>query len=150
MPAILVRKEHIEGATKKDSHHCMIADAIKDKLGAQYISVDTQTIRFTDPEHKERYFFLTPHVAQQMILKWDRGITVQPFAFELGQPVKIVTVKKKWTGSRKALKKARDKYEAKRRDPLAPRLAKKTMAKAKVSRFREFGLRYWTKAEGVK
>lgn len=148
MPAILVRKEHIEGAIKKDSHHCMIADAIKDKLGAQYISVDTQTIRFTDPEHKERYFFLTPPAAQQMILKWDRGVSVQPFAFELGSPIRILAVQKKWKGSKKALKKARDTYEAKRHDPMAPRLVKKT--KPKVSRFREFGLRYWTKAEGVK
>lgn len=142
MSTITVRKEHIVNSIKKDSHHCMIADAIKDQLGVTYILVDTQTIRYTDLALKERFVFLTPSVAQQMVLKWDRGIHVQPFAFTLGTPIKITKVRSRWTGKKSVLKKARTKYEAKRRDPMAPRLVKKNKP-VKVTRFREFGLRRW-------
>jgi len=142
---ITVRREHIESARRKDSHHCMIADAIREQLNVQFILVDTQSIRFSDPAIQERLTYFTPPEAQRQILRWDRGIKVQPFVFELGSPVKVRPLKKQWTGKRSTLKKARDKYEAKRRDPMAPRLVKKNRPSKKVTRFREFGVRRWTK-----
>lgn len=142
---VIVRKEHIDNARKKDSHHCMIADSLKE-MGVQFILVDTQSIRYSDPDTKERLIFLTPPTAQEMILRWDRGIHIQPFAFELGKPVIIKPIRKRWTGKKSTLKKARDKYDAKRRDPMAPRLVKKNLReKPKVTRFREFGVRRLTK-----
>lgn len=124
---IVVRREHIEKAIKKDSHHCMIADAIKDHLAVTFILVDTQSIRYTDLALKERYVYFTPPAAQEMILKWDKGIHVQPFAFELGSPVKIEKVRSKWTGKKSILAKARAKYEeTTRKDKMFPRLIKES------------------------
>lgn len=144
---ITVRRSHINSAHRKDSHHCMIADAIKDHLGAQFIVVDTQAIRFSDPASKERYVYLTPPSAQNAILRWDRGIDVQPFAFELHDPVRVMPVRRVWTGNPATLKKVRARYAARRKTAAlraaAPRLVKKRSAT--VSRFREFGLRRFTK-----
>ncbi|MFI5223779.1 MAG: hypothetical protein ACHQX3_05955 [Nitrospirales bacterium] len=144
---IIVKKQHIDNARKKDSHHCMIADSLKE-MGVQFILVDTQSIRYSDPDTKERLVFMTPPTAQEMILRWDRGIQIQPFAFELGKPVIIKPMRKRWTGKKSVLKKARAKYDAKRRDPMAPRLVKKNLReKPKVTRFREFGVRRLTKTK---
>jgi len=143
---ITVGRSHIESARRKDSHHCMIADAIKEQLNVQFILVDTQSIRFSDPKYNKRYVFLTPPRAQNEILRWDRGIDVQPFVFDLEAPVKVTDVRKRWTGNPKALKKARKRYETKRRDPMAPRLVKKrAKPQTKVTRHRQFGIRRWTR-----
>lgn len=143
---ITVRKEQIENSRRKDSHHCMIADAIHEHVPwAKYISVDVQAIKFSDVDAKTRFIFLTPPVAQNAILRWDRGIEIQPFSFLLVDPV-IKKVRKRWTGNPEVLKKARTKYEKtsrrKKVDPMAPRLV--TKKKPKVSRFREFGIRKYT------
>jgi hypothetical protein len=144
---IIVRKNHIEEAIKNDSHHCMIHDAIKEYLGVQFISVDTQSIRFSDPATKERYVYLTPPTAQQMILKWDRGIAVQPFSFELSSPVRVTPIRKEYKGKKSTRRKAQRKYDAKRRDPMAPRLVKKNQPPPKphITRHRKFGIRQFTK-----
>lgn len=142
---IIVRKEHIEEAKRKDSHHCMIADAIRTQLGAQFISVDVQSIRYNDPTTRERLIFLTPHIAQNAILRWDRGVMIQPFAFYLERPVKITPIRQKWTGKKSTLQKARKKYEMTTRK--LPRLVKRT--KPKVTRFREFGVRKLTVEKGA-
>jgi hypothetical protein len=143
MMRIIVERRHITNAEKKDSHHCMIADAIKDRLAVQFIVVDTQSIRWSDPATKERYVYLTPPTAQDMILRWDRGIKIQPFAFELARPIKVTPIRKKYEGKKSTRRKAQQKYEMKRRDPMAPRLVKKNR-KPKVTRFREFGVRRLT------
>lgn len=140
---IVIERRHITNAKRKDSHHCMIADAIKDYLGAHYISVDTQAIKFSDPATKERYTYLTPGRAQHEILRWDKGIEVQPFSFELGSPVKTEPLRKTYKGKVSSKKKAWKRYEAKtRKDRTLPRIVKKE--KPKVTRFREFGIRKWT------
>lgn len=84
---VTVGKAHIENGMAKNSQHCMIADAIKDaKPNAQFIMVDIQTIRFSDPAKGKRYVYLTPAIAQHNILKFDKGDSVRPFAFTLTEP----------------------------------------------------------------
>lgn len=87
---IHVEGHHIESAQRKNSHHCMIADAIKDALPeAKYLRIDLQSIRFTifdETRYREegigvRYQYFTPTIAQHAILKFDQGIKVREFEF---------------------------------------------------------------------
>jgi len=62
----------------------MIAEAIKKAYPkATYVSVDLQTIRFTDPDKGLRYTYLTPRTAQQGIVQFDQGVEVEPFSVRL-------------------------------------------------------------------
>jgi len=82
-----VTKEHIKTAFRRNSHHCAIADAVLDCVrDAAYILVDLQSIRWTDKEMKERYIYLTPPIAQELILKFDRGAKCHPISFQLKNP----------------------------------------------------------------
>lgn len=81
---IRVKEKHIQQAVKRDSRHCMIADAIKAQIpDAKYILVDVQSIRWSDLKKGERYQYFTPTQAQQAILKFDQGKPVEPFTFQL-------------------------------------------------------------------
>jgi hypothetical protein len=83
-----VSQEEINQSTERDSHHCMIADAVKRTIpSATYISVDVQSIRFTEASTGLRYTFLTPAVAQRNLLKFDKGEKVKPFGFMLQNPL---------------------------------------------------------------
>lgn len=76
--------EGIEAAKQRDSSHCMIAEAVKAAFpGAAYVSVDLQTIRFSDPEKHLRYTYLTPRSAQIALVNFDQGREPEPFAFRL-------------------------------------------------------------------
>jgi hypothetical protein len=69
---------------KGDSSHCMIAEAIKETIPeAAYVSVDLQTIRWSDPKRGVRYIFLTPAIAQSALVDFDLGEPVVPFEFQL-------------------------------------------------------------------
>jgi len=82
--SIFVSQENIDFAIKKDSSHCMFADAIKDNItSAQRPEVDIQTIRWSDPEAGYRYVYLTPSSVQEAIVKWDRGEKIEPFTYKL-------------------------------------------------------------------
>lgn len=75
-----VTAEHIARAKRADSEHCMIADALRDwRPEAAFISVDLQTIRFTDERAGRRYVYLTPPAAQAALIDWDQGLDVEPF-----------------------------------------------------------------------
>jgi hypothetical protein len=88
---IHISKKNIEEATIKDSNHCMIADAVKDRIpSAQYIKVDLQSIKFSLPETKERYTYFTPPRAQMNIIRFDQGDkSIEPFKFDLKDPVLV-------------------------------------------------------------
>lgn len=74
----------IESSKARDSSHCMIAEAVKRaRPDATHVSVDLQTIRFTDPKKHLRYSYLTPRVAQLSLISFDQGETPQPFSFRL-------------------------------------------------------------------
>jgi hypothetical protein len=51
---------------------------------ARFISVDLQTIRWSDPKRGVRYVFLTPAVAQQdLIIPFDQGEECKPISFRM-------------------------------------------------------------------
>lgn len=81
---VTVTRELIERATQRDSRHCMVAEAIKSAYPRlTNISVDLQTIRYTDPRMKKRYTCLTPPLAGNAIVEFDQGRTVEPFKLSL-------------------------------------------------------------------
>lgn len=83
---IQVLQRHIDQSMQKNSSHCMIAEAIKETLpNAKFVSVDLQTIRWTDPQKGLRYVVLTPKLAQLQLIAFDQGDldNLQPFEFEM-------------------------------------------------------------------
>jgi hypothetical protein len=81
---ISVTPDLIGLSAKRDSSHCMIAEAIKLAVpGARFVSVDLQTIRFTDPEKPYRYTYLTPRRAQLALVDFDQGREPEPFDVRL-------------------------------------------------------------------
>lgn len=84
---IEVTKDQIDFAIPRDSSHCMIADAVKSAVPlATHVSVDLQTIRFSRPDLRKRFTFLTPRIAQLALVNWDAGNKPDPFHFYLRQP----------------------------------------------------------------
>jgi hypothetical protein len=82
---IAVEQRHFDEALRANSSHCAIAFAIRDAMPtARRISVDLQTIRWTDSKRGVRYCFLTPHVAQQdVIIPFDQGEECKPVTFRM-------------------------------------------------------------------
>lgn len=79
-----VTSDSINRSIKRDSSHCMIADALAAAVPqAAYISVDLATIRFTDLNAGRRYIYLTPRLAQEALLNFDQGIEPEPFFLRL-------------------------------------------------------------------
>jgi hypothetical protein len=69
-----VIEEHIAKALERCSSHCIVAMAVASALPhARHISVDLQSIRFTDPKKQLRYTFLTPHLARDIVIGFDQG-----------------------------------------------------------------------------
>lgn len=136
---IRITAEHIANAKRRDSHQCMIADAIHD-AGGQFVSVDIQTITFTDRKADRRLTFLTPPSGQEAIVKWDSGKPVAPFNLVLSRPIHTRQVKHyRTTDNVEVIARARKRYKNRLR-----RLGIARMG-APVVRFREFGLKRLTK-----
>ena len=87
---VKVTQENIVESMGRDSSHCMIAEAVRQAHpDASFVSVDTQTIRFSvrgaghDGEGR-RYTYLTPRIAQLAIVDFDQGNGPdEPFQFQL-------------------------------------------------------------------
>jgi hypothetical protein len=89
---IEVSQANIDKSMPRDSQHCMIADALLDRVKhAKSISVDIATIRFTDKKLGKRFIFLTPLVAQQALVDFDQGKTISPFSFNLRTAIQVVS-----------------------------------------------------------
>lgn len=87
---IPVRADHIADAMQKDSSHCMTAEGIKEAIpNAKFVSVDLQSIRWTDPDKGLRYIFLTPRICQAGILAFDQGEPVEPFVLRM-RPAQVI------------------------------------------------------------
>lgn len=85
--SVEVTPEIIADATREDSGHCMIAEAVKAALPhARQVSVDIQTIRYSDPRTRARYIFLTPRLAQSALVAFDAGEEIEPFKVQLRNP----------------------------------------------------------------
>lgn len=81
---IAITEEIIAASTQRDSSHCMIAEAVKMAVPeASAISVDLQTIRWTDRKKGLRYVYLTPRTGQIELVKFDQGMPITPFSFQL-------------------------------------------------------------------
>lgn len=81
---VAVDAQTIEDAIPRDSSHCMIAEAVRRAYPtAKSISVDLQTIRFSDAAHGLRYTYLTPRVGQLALINFDMGNRPEPFSFKL-------------------------------------------------------------------
>lgn len=79
-----ITKELIDTATRRDSNHCMIADAVKNvRSDVSGIAVDLATIRFTDRKKGARFIYLTPRIAQAALVNFDQGNPPEPFSFVL-------------------------------------------------------------------
>ncbi len=80
---IEVTPDLLERATRRDSQHCMIAEAIKRKDPERYtqVYVDLQTIRWSDRKTGKRYTALTPTIAAQLLVDFDKGEVLEPVTF---------------------------------------------------------------------
>jgi hypothetical protein len=86
-----VTQEVINNAVERSSGHCVIADAVRAMLPTvSHVSVDLQTIRFSDPTKGKRYIYLTPATAQRVLVEFDQGVKPEPFTMRLGKPAQIV------------------------------------------------------------
>lgn len=86
-----VTQEIINAATERSSSHCIIADALRAAVpDATRVSVDLQTIRYTLNGRRRRYIYLTPALAQAVLVQFDQGLKPKPFLFRLGKPAQIM------------------------------------------------------------
>jgi hypothetical protein len=82
-----ITAEIIAQSQRRNSGHCMIADAVRAAApGVQAVSVDIQTIRFTDSHMRTRMVYLTPRSAQQALIRFDQGQENEPFVIKLRNP----------------------------------------------------------------
>lgn len=133
MPIIVipVSNKLIDNAIRSDSHKCMIADAIKVRIPkAQFISVDVQSIRFTNPETRIRYKYFTPLSGQQSLVNFDLGKKVKPFALTLKDGVKESIIK--------ATMKRRKRADSRKRTHMP---LKGKSYKSRTKKERKYGLR---------
>jgi len=97
---VAITQAHIDTAIPADSGHCMIADALREALPhVRGVSVDLQTIRFTDPKKAQRYTYLTPPIAQDYLVAFDQGQFLEPFTFNLTSPIQVAHAGTKGKGS---------------------------------------------------
>lgn len=108
---ITITRDVVEHAKQRDSSHCMIADAIREKTGAKYVLVDVQSIRLSNMRTRKRYTFLTPPIAQQAIIAFDQGKPIKPFSFSLRRAVTVRAVQHVRRGTVASAKRARATYE---------------------------------------
>jgi hypothetical protein len=132
-----VTADHIANACQTDSHHCMVADAIHDRLAwATYVQVDTQSVRFNNRQQGKRYIYLTPPEAQRAIVLFDQGAKIKPFSFTLSRGyLKVRPMQARRTDA--AIRRQRQKQRTLRTRRAAPRSV--------PSMYREFGLRTLTR-----
>lgn len=88
--AVEIAPKDWEKAKQSASGGCLIADAIKRQY-PQYtnVSVDVATIRLSDREAGERYTYLTPPSAKDLLLYFDQGWTQPMNADEGVQKIRL-------------------------------------------------------------
>lgn len=124
---VRVREEHVKTACRRDSHHCMIADALRDAVPeAKYIMVDLQSVRWSDLERGYRFVYFTPPLAQEALIRFDQGKAVAPFRFALRNGITRLVG---WRANHPNSSRAGKSYRRTKRTRLVP------------TREREFGVR---------
>lgn len=112
---VKIEQNAIDNAIKKESRHCMIADAIHAQMPhVKFIQVDIQSIRFTNPKTGKRYIYLTPPEAQKQILRFDAGQKIAPFSISLNDHfVRTVGIPENGGSKTKATSKSKSKLSPK-------------------------------------
>ena len=81
-----VSEADIAKAKRNDSYMCVVTQAIARAIpDATRIETDTQTIRFS--RNGQRLMFLTPNAVTGYIIGFDAGDPIEPFAFQLRNPI---------------------------------------------------------------
>jgi hypothetical protein len=113
-PRVHITQEIIDQAVPKDSGHCVIADAISAQVAqASNVSVDLQSVRWTDREKGVRYIYLTPASAQQLLLAFDYGAPIEPQTIRFGGAAQITEIKASSRATAARSKANRQQLEAK-------------------------------------
>lgn len=160
---IYVTQEMIDEAIRNNSGHCMVADAIKAAIPeARMVTVDLQTIRWSNPLKRLRYMVLTPRSVQVYIVNWDLGNKPAPFSFVLreAQVAYMGGTKFDRTPATPVKRKRHEKVKAKH-IPRNARLELRSNGSAirpvklggklppRMGLRRQFGMRAFTLGEGV-
>jgi hypothetical protein len=83
-----VSEADIKWGHRKDSGRCAVARAIARTIpDATRIEVDTQSIRFTSDG--DRLMYLTPLSVMNYVAAYDDGRPVEPWRFQLRDPIKL-------------------------------------------------------------
>jgi hypothetical protein len=92
---LFITRELITDAVQRQSAHCLIAEAIRQQVpNACMVTVDMRTTRWSNPVTEERFVYLTPQLAQSIIIKFDQGIEIEPTEISMRNPVQIVRMRK--------------------------------------------------------
>lgn len=89
---IVLDRETIQNAERRNSYNCMIADGIKQLLNlpGSSVRVDLGHIRIYRPDLNLRFIYMTPVEAQRRLVFFDQGVHVEPWLFHIGKPAQIV------------------------------------------------------------
>ena len=88
-----IGEEEWAKATASASGGCLIADAIKRQYPQfRKVAVDMATIRVTDPKRGVRLMYLTPPLAQHLLLAFDQGWSQPTEELTIRRAVKITPV----------------------------------------------------------
>lgn len=137
-----VTQEIIDSSTEKSSSHCMIAEAVKQTVpNAKFVSVDIQTIRFTDAVTRLRHTYLTPRNAQHAIIGFDEGRKPKPFNIALRDGLVTAGRSQAVAEYRRKLRKPRIKRSNRGSGAKARRVGGRPPPKTRMFARREFGLR---------
>lgn len=91
-----ITPEIVNRAVYKDSHRCMIAEAIKEQYPyVTNVTIDAAFIRYTIPERGQRFIHITPSIAATLLVKFDQALAIEPVTFRLTSPVQIVDTAKR-------------------------------------------------------
>jgi hypothetical protein len=96
---IKITPENYQQAVQSSSGGCLIGDAIKEQYSdLSRITVDMATIRVSDRKQGERYTYLTPPIAQHLLLAFDQGWPQATDLVVLKQAVQITPITRAKTG----------------------------------------------------
>ena len=89
MTRVVVTQKEIDEAVRSDSGKCMASDGMRASIpGCTRPITDLQTMRYTDAQGVRRTY-LTPVSVQAALARFDDGVEVKPFAFNLSHPIHI-------------------------------------------------------------
>jgi hypothetical protein len=119
---ITITEKDIAKAHRNDSYKCVVAQAIARTFpDSHHIEVDTQTIRFTDGHQRKSY--LTPYAVQGYVVAFDAGDRIEPFTFQLRNPVPVRQTKNTPLGRRARREAQRSRRKAKKSGTVDPKVA---------------------------